>query len=139
MHNTQKKQNKILLVSLVIILTAAAILVAITGSANRKNPTENPPLDNRTEDEGSEDTSTTEPVVIPEKITSNEDETSGGEQDTKDQKTDAEIESSEEDKEVSSILDNTLPVFSSTRTGKLKPVPRKFFEVSGISLRSPFS
>ena len=115
MHNTQKKQNKILLVSLVVILASAAILVAVTGSANRKNQTENPPLDNRTEDEGTGDTTDSSPIVIPEKINPTDDgkqSIAGMEEEESSVKTDTPAESAVEDKEVSSILDKTLPKFS---------------------------
>lgn len=113
MHNTQKKQNKILLATLVFILATAAVLVAVTGSANRKNPPENPPLDTRTEDEGAKETNSPSPVVTPEKITPSEGETKGnGNSAESANKTDAPVESSEEDKEVSSVLDKELPKFS---------------------------
>jgi len=39
MNSTAKKQNRILLVALVVILSAAAILIAVTGSANKKGET----------------------------------------------------------------------------------------------------
>ena len=114
MHNTQKKQNKILLAALVVILASAAILVAVTGSANRKNPTENPPLDTRTEDEGTLDTDSPSSTIIPEKITpSNGENDKPEEKETKsDKKTDTPAENTEEDKEVLSILDKALPKFS---------------------------
>ena len=47
-NTTVKKQNKLLLAALVLILSAATVLVAITGSANRRK-NENPPLDNQSE------------------------------------------------------------------------------------------
>ncbi len=115
MHNTQKKQNRILLAALVVILASAAILVAITGSANRKNPPENPPLDNHVEDEGTEDTNSPSPMVTPEKITPDDGEKESAtlpNADRDDKKTDAPIKPADEDKEVSSILDKTLPEFS---------------------------
>ncbi len=113
MHNTQKKQNKILLAALVLILASAAILVAITGSANRKNPPENPPIDNRTEDEGTSETDSPSPAIIPEKITPSEDETKNNpEPKESNKKTDAPAEDTVEDKEVSSVLDKALPKFS---------------------------
>ena len=50
-NTTVKKQNKLLLASLVLILAAATVLVAVTGSANRKKAL-TPPLDNQTENTG---------------------------------------------------------------------------------------
>lgn len=47
MNNTAKKQNRILLITLVIMLTLTAVLLALTGGANRKSKEENPPLDTR--------------------------------------------------------------------------------------------
>jgi len=115
MHNTQKKQNKILLVSLVVILASAAILVAVTGSANRKNPTENPPLDNKVESEGTQDTDSPSPIIITEKVTPSTDEkdTSEKKDEESDKKTDASADKEEDEKEVSSVIDNVLPKFSS--------------------------
>lgn len=56
MNNTAKKQNRILLIALVIVLTLAAVLIALTGGANRKNKEENPPLDTKvTESDSAED------------------------------------------------------------------------------------
>lgn len=46
MYNTNaKKQNRILLICLVVILAAATVLVAVTGSANKSKRNENPPFD----------------------------------------------------------------------------------------------
>ena len=46
MYNTNaKKQNRILLICLVVILAAATVLVAVTGSANRSRRNENPPFE----------------------------------------------------------------------------------------------
>ena len=113
MHNTQKKQNKILLAALIFILTSAAVLVAITGSANRKNPPANPPLDTRTEDEGAKETDSPSPIITPEKVTPSEDETQEKNKPAEsDKKTDAPAESTDEDKDVVSILDKELPKFS---------------------------
>lgn len=47
-YATTKKQNRILCIALVVLLAAAAILIAITGSANRKKE-DVPPIDSKTE------------------------------------------------------------------------------------------
>ena len=44
MSSTTKKQNRILLAVLIVILASAAILIAVTGSANKKTDGEKPPL-----------------------------------------------------------------------------------------------
>ncbi len=114
MHNTQKKQNRILLVTLIVILASASILIAITGGANRKKPSENPPLDNATEapsdQSGKEpETDRIDSTIKPERLPF---ETKGGnESSPDDEKTDAPAESDNTDQEVSSILDKTLPKF----------------------------
>ena len=46
MYNANaKKQNRILLICLVVILAAATVLVAVTGSANKSKKNEKPPFD----------------------------------------------------------------------------------------------
>lgn len=42
-HSSVKKQNRVLLITLVITLTAAVLLIAVTGGANRKEKEETPP------------------------------------------------------------------------------------------------
>lgn len=46
-HSSVKKQNRVLLITLVITLTAAVLLIAVTGGANRKEKEENPPIDTK--------------------------------------------------------------------------------------------
>ncbi len=123
MHNTQKKQNRILLAALVVILASAAILIAVTGSANRKNNTEKPPLDIETDAGNESDTDSanqgnTNPTIKPERIPL-ESEALDGKDDKssmENEKTDAAAET-DADKEVSSILDSALPVFSAPVDG----------------------
>ncbi len=55
---TTNKQNRFLLIALAVLLAAAAILIAITGSANRTE--EKPPVDNRTETQGQAETNVPE-------------------------------------------------------------------------------
>lgn len=43
-----KKQNRILLIALVVILASTAVLIAVTGSANKKKSEKNPPLGTET-------------------------------------------------------------------------------------------
>ncbi len=45
-YNAETKQNRILLITLVVLLAAAAILIAVTGTQNRTKE-DNPPVDNR--------------------------------------------------------------------------------------------
>ena len=55
-NSITKKQNRILLISLVVILAAAAVLVALTGSANKKSKgNDTPPIDRISETEGGND------------------------------------------------------------------------------------
>lgn len=53
-NSSAKKQNRVLLVTLVVVLAAAAILIAVTGSANKKEKSENPPLDSNITETSSE-------------------------------------------------------------------------------------
>ncbi|MBE6598777.1 MAG: M23 family metallopeptidase [Ruminococcaceae bacterium] len=46
-NTTVNKQNRFLLITLVVLLAAAAILIAVTGSANKKTE-DTPPVDNKT-------------------------------------------------------------------------------------------
>lgn len=46
-HSSVKKQNRVLLITLVITLTAAVLLIAVTGGANRKEKEESPPIDTK--------------------------------------------------------------------------------------------
>ena len=49
-NNTSvNKQNKLLLGALVVILASSAVLVGVTGSANKRKSEENPPLEKQTE------------------------------------------------------------------------------------------
>lgn len=129
MYNSiTKKQNRLLLVSLAVTIAAIAILIAITGSANKKakNPTE-PPVGNMTEtDRGAPETSGR---VIPDKIISE----NNGIPETTDLSETSETEASaepEDDTEVSSVQQNTdiLPTFSS---------PVDNFVIKGFSVDVP--
>lgn len=126
-NSTTKKQNKVLLVALVIILAAAAILIAVTGGANKKEKENNPPLDNIPEqgspssesNKGNEQAPPAQ-TVKPEKTDSEktEDVKTPAKNEPKDEKdsekddTPSSTESTE-DKEVSSVISNTLPKFQS--------------------------
>jgi len=46
-HSSVKKQNRVLLITLVITLTAAVLLIAVTGGANRKEKEDTPPVDTK--------------------------------------------------------------------------------------------
>ncbi|MBE6626021.1 MAG: M23 family metallopeptidase [Ruminococcaceae bacterium] len=108
-NSITKKQNRILLISLVVILAAAAVLVALTGSANKKSKTpENPPISNVNETDVPE-TSINTPDK-PDKGTPSITETT-------DTPTTPETEASADvpdDKEVSAVQPSTdvLPTFS---------------------------
>lgn len=71
MYNSNaKKQNRILLICLVVILAAATVLVAITGSANRSKRNEKPPFEtesNETEAPATKPHNTVKPGVPDEK------------------------------------------------------------------------
>lgn len=115
MNSTAKKQNRILLVTLVVILSAAAILIAVTGSANRKSKSETePPVETS---ETSADSAKSKPsetasrVIKPAETEETEPE-HGRVEETK-----SETSAETEDREAAAIQTDTLPKFSAPVNG----------------------
>ena len=110
-NSITKKQNRLLLISLAVILSAAAILVALTGSANKKGKNnDNPPIEKIHETDAPETFGKDTPDV--------KDNGTQGITETTDTPTTPETEANADvpdDKEVSLIQPNTdvLPTFSS--------------------------
>jgi len=115
MNSTAKKQNRILLVALVVILSAAAILIAVTGSANKKGETmEAPPADTSAE--------TSKPAETAARILkSDESAESANEQETEKslpaESDTKESESKKKDTEAAAIQTDVLPVFHAPVNG----------------------
>ena len=115
MYNSiTKKQNRILIVSLVVILAAATVLVAVTGSANKKSkkPSE-PPIDGVNETSGNNNV----PETVGRDTPVPGDKSNAGITETTDIGGEPETEASADlpdDKEVSAVQQNTdvLPTFS---------------------------
>jgi len=113
MNSTVKKQSHILLVTLVVILSAAAILIAITGGANKKAETiETPPVV-----ETAEPAETSEKAIKPirkdDAETSTESETIKKDPDKKPK----EESTAKKDTAAAAVHTEVLPVFHAPVTG----------------------
>lgn len=122
-----KKQNRILLIALVAVLSCTAVLIAVTGSANKKKSEKTPPIESETSETISEvetkdknaakigsepkekDTESEKPQDITDEIEDKAPENKKA--------TDAEAEQNDNDTEVASITNEVLPDFASPVSG----------------------
>lgn len=112
-----KKQNRVLLISLTAVLACTAILIAVTGSANKKKSERLSPDAGETivEKDDSSDKKAEEKTAKNEKTESKEKSSKSEKTDKTDTDEKEEKETTEkkkEDKEVSAVIDDTLPEFS---------------------------
>lgn len=127
MNSTIKKQNRILLGALIVLLTAAVILIAVTGSANRNRKNETPQNEaGIVPDENSDKSpSVTEKSGTDERSASPEKDGTKSNKSDSPEKTDSSADTAggtdgidtengaNDDTEVSAMQSDALPVFSS--------------------------
>lgn len=127
MNSTIKKQNRVLLGALIVLLTAAVILIAVTGSANRNRKNETPQNEAGTVPDENSDTlpSVTEKSITDEKSALPEKDGKKSNKSDISEKTDDSADTSggtdgildeengtHDDAEVSAMQNDVLPTFS---------------------------
>lgn len=114
MNNTVKKQNRILLITIILALTAATVLVVLVGTAGKKSEQKNPPLDaTLTEtDEGAKNPVETKNDREAETADTMKQATEGPDAETEQEKDKENTPSVKEDKATSSTEEEVTPVVS---------------------------
>ncbi len=114
MNNTVKKQNRILLITIILALTAATVLVVLVGTAGKRSEQKNPPLDaTLTEtDEGTKNPDETKNQREAETADTMKQATEGPDAETEQEKGKENTPSVKEDKATSSTEEEVTPVVS---------------------------
>lgn len=120
-----KKQNRILLIALITVLACTAVLIAVTGSANKKKNEKTPPINSETTETVIENETKDKNAAIigseaKEKSPESEkakDITEEIEDKAPENKKTTEAQTEKNDTEVSSMADDSLPRFASPVSG----------------------